>query len=170
MTDTIRSYKLNFHPMPQGVRVTCERYIVGFPVCHGSPSDVFAARNSFIQLYMLRFKEKEKRGRCWQRQLHTRSGSSLLADLNFQSVSGLFKNFTRMSPSEFEFLINLIREKIFKKDTAFRKAISVQERLALMHSSTGMFISFPCSSHASCFLILLKCIGCFGSHIIYFLL
>jgi len=30
-----------------------------------------------------------------------------------------------MSPSEFEFLINLIGEKIFKKNTAFRKAISV---------------------------------------------
>jgi hypothetical protein len=60
------------------------------------------------------------------------SGSSLLADLNFQSVSGLYKNFTRMSPSEFEFLINLIGEKkISKKDTAFRKAISIQERLAL---------------------------------------
>ena len=43
------------------------------------------------------------------------SCSSLLADLNFQSVSGLYKNFTRMSPSEFEFLINLIGEKIFKK-------------------------------------------------------
>jgi len=36
-----------------------------------------------------------------------------------------------MSPSELEFLINLIGEKISKKDTAFRKAISVQERLAL---------------------------------------
>jgi len=52
------------------------------------------------------------------------SGSSLLADLNFQPVSGLYKNFTRMSTSEFEFLINLIVEKISKKDTAFRKAIS----------------------------------------------
>jgi len=99
------------------------------------------------------------------------SGSSLLPDLNFQSVSGLYKNLIRMSPSEFEFLINLIGEKkISKKDTAFRKAISVQERLALTHSSTGLFISFPSSSHASCFLILLKCIGCFGSQIISFLL
>ena len=59
------------------------------------------------------------------------SGSSLLADWNFQSISGLYKNFTGMSPSEFEFLINLIGEKISKKGTAFRKAISVQERLAL---------------------------------------
>jgi len=38
------------------------------------------------------------------------SSSSLLADLNFQSVSELYKNFTRMSLSEFEFLINLIGE------------------------------------------------------------
>ena len=59
------------------------------------------------------------------------SGSSLLADWNFQSVSGLYKNFTAMCPSEFEFLINLIGEKTSKKDTAFRKAISVQESLAL---------------------------------------
>ena len=59
------------------------------------------------------------------------SSSSLLADLNFQPVSGLYKNFTRMSPSESEFLINLIGENISKKDTAFRKATSGQERLAL---------------------------------------
>jgi len=59
------------------------------------------------------------------------SGSSLLADFNFQSVNGLYKNFTRMSPSELEFLINLIGEKISKKDTAFRKAISARESLAV---------------------------------------
>ena len=48
------------------------------------------------------------------------SGSSLLTDWNFQSVSGLYKNFTIVSPSEFEFLINLIGEKS-------RKRHSVQE-------------------------------------------
>ena len=98
------------------------------------------------------------------------SNSSSLADLNFHSVSGLYKNFTRMSPCEFEFLINLIGKKISKKDTAFRKAISVQERLAMTHPSIGLFISFASSSHASGFLILFKCIGCFGSQIISFLL
>jgi hypothetical protein len=36
-----------------------------------------------------------------------------------------------------------------------------------LHSLTGLFISFPISSYASCFLILLKCIGCFGSHSIF---
>ena len=84
--------------------------------------------------YALKRKRKERQ--WWQTQLYTirevYSGSSLLADLNFQSVSGLYKNFSRMSSSEFEFLINLTGEKVTKKDTAFRKAISVQERLALM--------------------------------------
>jgi hypothetical protein len=56
-------------------------------------------------------------------------GSSLLADLNFQLVSGLYMNFTRMSPSEFKFLINLIGEKFSKKDAAFRKATSIQEKV-----------------------------------------
>jgi hypothetical protein len=43
----------------------------------------------------------------------------------------LYKNSTRLSNSEFEFLINLIGDKISKKDTAFRKDIYIQERLAL---------------------------------------
>jgi hypothetical protein len=135
VTDTIRSYELNFHPVPHGVTVTCERYTMGFPVCYGNPSDVFAASRGFVHLYTLRFKEKEKKvavvakATVHSRKVH--SGSSLLADWNFQSVSGLYKNFTRMSPSEFEFLINLIGEKISIKVTAFSKAISVQERLAM---------------------------------------
>jgi hypothetical protein len=36
------------------------------------------------------------------------NGSSLLRDLSFQPVSGLYKNLTRMSPTDFEFLINLM--------------------------------------------------------------
>ena len=36
-----------------------------------------------------------------------------------------------MSPTEFEFLINLIGEQISRKDTTFRKVIPLQERLAL---------------------------------------
>jgi hypothetical protein len=36
VTHTIRSYDLNFHPVPLGVRVSCERYTMGFPVCYRS--------------------------------------------------------------------------------------------------------------------------------------
>jgi len=93
------------------------------------------AAASYIYIHYA-LKKKRKDQWWWQTQLYTSrevySGSSLLADLNFQSVSRLYKNFTRMSPSEFEFLINLTGEKISKKDTVFRKAISVQQKLALM--------------------------------------
>ena len=34
---------------------------MGFPVCYGSPSDVFATSSGFVRLYTLRLKEKEKR-------------------------------------------------------------------------------------------------------------
>ena len=60
MTHTIRSYELTFHPAPQGVTVSRERYTLRFPVCHGSPSDVFAASSGFVHLYTLRVKEKER--------------------------------------------------------------------------------------------------------------
>jgi len=54
VTDMIRSYELNLHPVLHGVTVSCERYTLGFPVCYGSPSDVFAASS----------------GRWWRVTLH----------------------------------------------------------------------------------------------------
>ena len=120
--------------MPHGIRVSCECDTMGLPVCYGSASEVFAASSSFTHFYTLRFKKKRKERQWWQAQLYTDRevycGPSLLAELNFQSVSGLYENFSGMTPSEFEFLIYWIWEKISKKDTAFRKTISVQERLA----------------------------------------
>jgi len=87
------------------------------------------AAASYIYIhYALKKKRKERRSvaNAIVQKQEVYSGSSLLADLNFQSVSGVYKNFTRMSPSEFGFLINMIGEKISKKETVFRKAISVQ--------------------------------------------
>ena len=60
VSDTIRSYDLNFHSVPHDV-LTCEHYTTGFLDCYGSPSDVFAVSSGFVHLYTLRFKEKEKR-------------------------------------------------------------------------------------------------------------
>jgi hypothetical protein len=34
---------------------------LGFPVCYGSPSEVFAVSSGFVHLYTLCFKEQEKR-------------------------------------------------------------------------------------------------------------
>jgi hypothetical protein len=102
--------------VPHGVTVSCERYTMGFPVCYGSPSDVFAASSGFVHLYTLRFTNKTEARWWWQQQLHTSREvySGLFEGLNFQSVSGLYNNFTRMSQCESEFLINLIAEKISK--------------------------------------------------------
>jgi hypothetical protein len=36
LTDTIRSYDMNFHSVPHDVTVSCERYTVGFRVCYWS--------------------------------------------------------------------------------------------------------------------------------------
>jgi len=62
---------------------------------------------SYIYIHYT-LKKRRKERPWWQRQLYTKrevySGPSLLAELNFQPVGGLYKNFTRMSPSEFEFL------------------------------------------------------------------
>jgi len=60
VADTLRSYELNFHPVPRGVTVSCERCALGLPVCYWSPSDVFAASSGFIHLY-IHYALKKKR-------------------------------------------------------------------------------------------------------------
>lgn len=67
-------------------------------------------------------------------------GSDLLRDLNRDDLDplsgelrcdGSFKNFLRMSSSDFEFLIVKVGPRICKLDTNYRKAIPVQEKLAV---------------------------------------
>jgi hypothetical protein len=60
-----------------------------------------------------------------------RGGSELMMNLKCQQMSGQYKNFTRMSPTDFGYLITLIGPKIVKHDTQMRSAISVQGRLAV---------------------------------------
>jgi len=80
---------------------------------------------SFCATLYYALKKKRKGWRWWQlytsREVY--SGSSLLADLNFQSVSGLYKNFIRMSPSEYEFLINLNGEKNLEKGHSVQESL-----------------------------------------------
>lgn len=68
------------------------------------------------------------------------SGTDLLTDLARDDIDpltgdikcdGSFKNFLRMASSDFEYLINEIGHKIGRKDTTFRDAIPVRERLAV---------------------------------------
>jgi hypothetical protein len=62
VTDTKRSYDLNFHLMPHGVTVSCERYTMGFPGCYGSQKHHEC-------------KEGERNGRWWRVTLHVHACS-----------------------------------------------------------------------------------------------
>jgi hypothetical protein len=88
------------------------------------------------------------------------------------------KNFTRIAPADFEFLINLICQKIVKKHVICRAAVPVEKRLTVVlpflatgesytsQQSVRLFqkpTAFFNSSHASYLVRLLKCFGCAGS-------
>jgi hypothetical protein len=79
-----------------------------FPVCYGSPSDVFAVSSGFLHLYALSFKEKEKRAAVMADATVYKHGSvqwfKFAGRLEFSVGQWVIhKNFTRMSLSEFEF-------------------------------------------------------------------
>jgi hypothetical protein len=63
--------------------------------------------------------KKEKKQRRWWRaeRYRKRVGNELMQYLKFQHVSGHYKNFTRMSPTDFDKLLTMIGPKILKKDT-----------------------------------------------------
>jgi len=48
---------------------------MGFPVCYGSPNDVFAASSGFVHLYTLHFKEKDKGAAVVTVMLHVQTCS-----------------------------------------------------------------------------------------------
>ena len=65
VTDTIQSCELTFILCLTALTVSCEHYTMGFPVCYGSLSDVFATSSGFIHLsvyiyYALNRKRKER--------------------------------------------------------------------------------------------------------------
>ncbi|CAG9792732.1 unnamed protein product [Diatraea saccharalis] len=89
------------------------------------------ASAAFILIYNILDNYKSLR-RFWQSEMFkNRNRSNLIQDMKSQEISGHFKNFTRMASTDFEYLLNLIGPQIQTRDTKFRKAIPVQEKLAL---------------------------------------
>lgn len=101
--------------------------------------DVLLAAAAFVVI--AKSKQKFKKRRFWVRpSLQSRSSHNLLDELILDDrdilnleyrCNGGFRNFLRMSCTEFEHLLNLIGPKIAKKNTTFRNAISIKERLGL---------------------------------------
>ena len=78
-----------------------------------------AASSGFVHLYTIRFKEKEKRAAVVAKAAVHEWGSvqrfKFAGRLEFSAGQWVrYKNFTRMSPSEFECSINLIEKKLEK--------------------------------------------------------
>ncbi len=92
--------------------------------------DSTIAAGVFFVIAAINAEEKKKKiaKRMWLRKLfRKRTKNSILNILDSEH----FKNFTRMSMQDFQFLIDLIGPKIRRQDTCFRQAITVKERLAI---------------------------------------
>ena len=98
-----------------------------------SDDEVLITSASFIVMRSLLKKKSRRKRRWWMtsvfRSRDRYSGSDLLCDLRVENLH--FRTFCRMSYSDFDALINLVGPRISKKDTSFRKAIPVAERLAV---------------------------------------
>lgn len=74
-----------------------------------------------------------RKRRWWTRKFLEESsyyGQNLLSDLRLEDGAG-FRNFTRMTPTDFEILLGFVGPKISKKCTRYRASISATIRLAV---------------------------------------
>ncbi|CAG5020848.1 unnamed protein product [Parnassius apollo] len=89
--------------------------------------------------YIVLAEKRKKRTRMWIRPYLSRRDTLDSVDKELMLDKCLFKNFTRMSKSDFEFLVNRIEPNIQRQDTNMRNAIPVTTRLTitLRYLATG---------------------------------
>jgi hypothetical protein len=85
------------------------------------------AAAAYIYIHMhYATKRRRRQRRWWQTLFFSKraeySSNNMLVDLKFQETSGQYKNFNRLSPLDFEYLINMIGPKVEKRSTCFREA------------------------------------------------
>lgn len=94
-------------------------------------------------ILLKRRKEKRHTKRLWVRNFIQRRETenitqNLIRDLRNEEIN-IFNEYFRMSPSQFDILLEKVRSMIAKKDTNMRKAISAEARLliTLRYLSSG---------------------------------
>ncbi|XP_011859024.1 PREDICTED: uncharacterized protein LOC105556537 [Vollenhovia emeryi] len=120
---------------------SCKTFFISVFIMASNVEDAILAAAACVILTRQHIRTKR---RFWVRpSLEARkkySGTILIADLERDDrdiltgeirCDGSFKNFARMTSFDFEYLINKIGHKIGRKDTTFRNAIPVRERLAV---------------------------------------
>lgn len=101
--------------------------------------------------------KNRKRRRWWKRERFAegpRFGCNLLSTLQLEDSMG-FRNFTRLTPSDFEELLQLLGGKIKKQENRFREIIPPSLRLAVTlrylasgESFTSLMYTFRISKQA----------------------
>lgn len=93
-------------------------------------NDVLLAYSAFYTIALCE-KRNRRRRRWWTRKIFQEGdsyGINLMNELMLEDGSG-FRNFTRMSSSDFEIILQKVGPKISKLDTRYRAAISPTIRL-----------------------------------------
>jgi len=99
-------------------------------------SKLSVAAASILLLSEIEEESQRKRRRIWESSfLKGRNYVQLLENLRADET-GLFKNFSRMSSSDFDFLLSKIEAKVSRVNTNYRDSIPASIRLA--HSKHGI--------------------------------
>lgn len=103
-----------------------------------SSQEEYAAAIIIISHQQRKRKRKTIWMKEWLKRRSTLSHMELIRELRQSSASDL-KNYLRMDDRYFDYLLNLLKPYITKKDTVLRQAISAEERLlvTLRYLATG---------------------------------